>query len=122
MVRIIVAVQNATALWAMKTMLQEQPDITMVGEAADGEALLTAAELQEADLILVDSKLPRICFANLLARLHALMPRPFVVAIGSHVEDLQPALDAGADGFFSQIDGPDGLLNYVRHFDYGTRS
>jgi len=42
--RIILADQHAQALWGLKTMLEEQPELKLVGEAADAQDLLMLAK------------------------------------------------------------------------------
>lgn len=114
--RIILADNHRQALWALKTMLQEEPELELVGEAVDTERLFMLAEKATPDLILVDRKLPGCHINDLLSNLHALEPRPIVIVMSSNVEDSRMMLKAGADAFVSKGDHPDWLLENLRQY------
>lgn len=108
--RIILADNNRKALWALRMLLDEKPDMEVVGEAVNAEKLQVVAEKSCADLMLVDRRLPGGEMEALIAKLHALEPRPIVVVMGSDFEDGEFMLRAGADAFVSKGDQPEWLL------------
>ena len=114
--RVILADHHPQALWALKTMLQEDPDFDLIGEAVDTKQLLNLAEKHSVDLILVDSGLPGNLIGDLIATLHALKPKPIVIVMSSKSEDSRMALMAGADAFVSKGDQPEWLLNTLRKY------
>ena len=114
--RIILADPHSQALWALKTTLQEEPNIDLIGEAVDAKRLLNLAEKHPVDLILVDSGLPGNPIGDLIATLHALKPKPIVIVMSSRSEDGRMALMAGADAFVSKGDQPEWLLNTLRKY------
>jgi len=93
----------------------EQQGFTVVGEATEAKGLLTQAEALKPDLVLLDWGLPGRP-ADLIDRLHAIDPRPKVVAMSSRLETGRVALAAGADAFVSKSDGPDWLLETLRQY------
>ena len=114
--RIILADHHAEPRWALKTLLEEQPEFDLVAEAVNAEGLLMLAEKHTPDLVLLDSKLPGISIVDLIARLHVLAPRPIVVVMSCNFETSRVLLKAGADAFVSKGDEPDWLLEKLRQY------
>ena len=113
MIRVIVADANIQTLLALTTMLRELPDLCLVGEADSADKLLEVAETNRADVIIVDRKLSGSSTSTLLARLHSLEPRPFVIVMGYQVSHSRWALSAGADAFVSKDDDAQWLVESI---------
>lgn len=114
--RVILADHDKDALWALRTALEEEPGLEVVGAATDARQLLAAAERGKADLILVDRRLPGNGMKVLIAKLHALARTPIVVVLFTEQEDGRLLLREGADAVVSKGDQPAWLLETVRHF------
>ena len=119
--RIILADQHVQPRLALKTLLEEQPEFDLIGEAQDAQGLLLLAEKHLADLVLLDSELPGIYIEDLIARLHALEPKPTVIVMSSDFENSRKQLMAGADAFVSKGDQPDWLLEILHKYENQTR-
>ena len=115
--RIILADHHAQSLWALKTVLQEQPEFDLIGVVEDEQSLLILAEEHTADLFLVDRSLPGGPIEELIGSLHALDPRPLVIVMSSEFEYSRMMLKAGADAFVSKGDRPDWLLDKLYNFE-----
>jgi DNA-binding NarL/FixJ family response regulator len=120
--RIILADHNAHALWALRTMLEEEPEFELVGEAVDAQGLFTLVGEHTADLVLVDRQLPGYSIEDLIARLHALKPEPFVIVMSSEFEYSRMLLQAGADAFVSKGDQPEWLLDTLHRYARRTKN
>ena len=114
---IILADHHPQALWALKTMLQEKPKLDVTAEATDACNLLTLAEENPPDLILMDWELPGGSIDDLITKLHMLKPKPVVVVMSSRPEQGRMLLKAGADAFISKSDQPDWLLETLQKFE-----
>lgn len=114
--RIILADPNQKTLWALKTLLDEESGMEVVGEAANAQQLQEVAEKSSPDLVLLDRRLPGTEIEPLIAGLHALEPRPNVVVMSSNTEDSRFMLKAGADAFLSKGERPDWLLTVLRQY------
>lgn len=110
MMRIVIADHHTQVLRALATMLRELPDVQLVGATASAPELLTLTEVYAPDVVLFDKNLPGSNVANMVADLHALEPRPFVIVMSTRSEDSGPALNAQADTFVSKSDGTAWLL------------
>ena len=115
--RIILADHHVKPRWALKALLEEQPEFDLLGEAVDSQGLLALAETHTADLVLIDSELPDLYLEDLIARLHALEPRPVVIVMSSEFSNSRKVLKAGADAFVSKADQPDWLLETLQKFE-----
>jgi two-component system response regulator FimZ (fimbrial Z protein)/two-component system response regulator EvgA len=123
--RIILADHHPQALWALKTLLQEEPQFDLIGEAVEAESLLLLAEKHTADLVLVDKERPGSPIEDLIVCLHALEPRPIVMVMSSETESSRMLLKSGADAFVSKGDS-DWLLEildkYVERLNQGGKA
>jgi DNA-binding NarL/FixJ family response regulator len=108
--RILLADSHPQALWALKTFLEEQPELKLVGEALDARELMRLADEHPADLILMDRELHGSHIRELIASLHALEPRPIVIVMSCETEYSRFVLKAGADACMSKGNEPDWLL------------
>ena len=120
--RIILADHHTQSLWALKTVLQEQPEFDLIDVVEDAQSLLLLAKKHTADLFLVDRKLPGSPIEELIDSLHALDPRPFVIVMSSESEYSRMLLKAGADAFVSKGDRPDWLLETLLKFEQRGRN
>jgi DNA-binding NarL/FixJ family response regulator len=117
--RIILADHHTQSLWALRTMLEEEPGFDLIGGAVDATGLLTLVEEHIVDLVLVDRELPGYPIEDLIASLHALDPAPFVIVMSSEFEYSRMLLKAGADAFVSKGDEPEWLVS--RLYKYKSR-
>jgi DNA-binding NarL/FixJ family response regulator len=115
--RIILADHHTKPSWALRKLIEEQPQFTFIGEAANAQALLTLARANSPDLVLMDSELPGMFIEDLITQLHASEPAPIVVAMSSEFENSRKLLKAGADAFVSKSDQPDWLLETLYQFE-----
>jgi two-component system nitrate/nitrite response regulator NarL len=77
------------------------PDITVVGEASNGEQGIELAESLDPDLILLDLNMPGMNGLETLDKLRekSLSGRVVVFSVSNHEEDVVTALKRGADGY-----------------------
>ena len=60
MIRVLIADDHAVVRQGLRTFLELQDGIEVVGEAADGEEALAAADAAAPDVVLVDLVMPRL--------------------------------------------------------------
>jgi DNA-binding NarL/FixJ family response regulator len=108
MIRIIVVDDHNMFRMMLKTTIQSTaPDICIVGEAACGEELFRLLPHTEADLILLDVKLPDIRGVDAARRLRSEYPALKIIAVSGEntAETIQAMIEAGIDGFVSKQHG-----------------
>jgi DNA-binding NarL/FixJ family response regulator len=112
--RVLLADDHPKVRWALRTFIQEEPALTIVGEVSDVETLLAQALLLQPELILLEWGLTGRPAGEALPALLALGLPTQVIVLSWQPESRRAALDAGADGFVSKVNGPDVLLAALR--------
>ena len=112
--RILLAEHHSQVLKALRTLLKEKTEYTLVGEAIDTESLLDQAQEISPDLVLFAWDLPGRPSTEIIAALNALDPRPKVVVISGQLDVEEIAHLAGADVFVSKSDPPHNLLDALQ--------
>jgi DNA-binding NarL/FixJ family response regulator len=108
--RILLADDQATVRSALQLLLEENPELDVVGEATEAGELLAQAKMACPDLVLLDWELPGLQTADLLPALRQHLPRLVVIALSGRPEARRSALAAGVDAFVSKGDPPERLL------------
>ncbi|MEN3305453.1 MAG: hypothetical protein V7603_1655 [Micromonosporaceae bacterium] len=115
-IRVVVADDQTAVREGLTLLLDLLDDVTVVGTAADGdEAVRIAAEL-DADVVLMDLRMPRCDGVQATARLRAEHPRTQVVVLTTYAEDadILAALRAGALGYLTKDAGRVQIAHAVR--------
>jgi DNA-binding NarL/FixJ family response regulator len=99
-----------------RMMLDAQPDMTVVGEAADGTAAVSLAARGEADVMVMDVRMPGLDGVEAARRICAAGERPKVLMLTTFDLDEYAfaALKAGASGFLLKDVPPHELLFAIR--------
>lgn len=117
-VRVLVVDDQALIRAGFTAILTSEPDLEVVGQAADGhEAVASARELRP-DVVLMDLRMPGLDGVAATAAICAdpdLAPtRVLVLTTFEADENVLAALRAGARGFLGKDVGPTGLIDAVR--------
>jgi DNA-binding NarL/FixJ family response regulator len=99
-----------------RMMLDAQPDMRVVGEAADGLAAVSLAARGDADVMVMDVRMPRLDGVQAARRICAAGDRPKVLMLTTFDLDEYAfaALKAGASGFLLKDVPPQELLFAIR--------
>jgi DNA-binding NarL/FixJ family response regulator len=97
-------------------VLDAQPDMTVVGEAADGLAAVEFARSHSADVMIMDARMPRLDGVAATRRIREAGDRPRVLMLTTFDLDEYAfaALKAGASGFLLKDVPPEELLFAIR--------
>jgi DNA-binding NarL/FixJ family response regulator len=108
--RILVADSQPRVRFALRVLLEQQPGLEVVGEAADSRELLVQVGSTSPDLVLLGWELPGLPAVDSLLALRQIRSDLMVIALSGRPEARQVALDAGANAFVSKSDPPERLL------------
>ena len=86
---------------ALRLMLEQEPDVQIIGQARSVESLLAQVCRQSPDAILLDWNLPGLHPQRLIRTLRECCPAAQLVALSVKPEDEKAANEYGVDGFIS---------------------
>lgn len=100
-VRVLLADDHETVREGLKAILHAQPDIEVVGEAADGEEALNATRRLRPQVVILDISMPRMNGLIATREIRQASPQTRILALTRHTEQgyLQRLLRAGASGY-----------------------
>ena len=101
---------------AMRTFIAAEPDLTVVGEAADGAAACRLAEKLRPAVVVMDVRMPIMDGVEATRRITSIpsAPRVLVLTTFDLDEYIIDALRAGASGFLVKDSPPEELIKAVR--------
>ncbi|TDC73758.1 response regulator [Streptomyces hainanensis] len=115
-IRVLIVDDHQVVRRGLRTFLEVQDDIEVVGEAADGAAGVERAEELRPDVVLMDVKMPGTDGVEALGRLSELGNPARVLVVTSFTErrTVIPALRAGAAGYVHKDIDPEALAGAIR--------
>ncbi|MEE1770375.1 MULTISPECIES: response regulator transcription factor [unclassified Streptomyces] len=115
-IRVLLVDDHQVVRRGLRTFLEVQDDIEVVGEAADGAEGVARTEELRPDVVLMDIKMPGTDGIEALRRLRELENPAKVLIVTSFTEQrtVVPALRAGASGYVYKDVDPDALAGAIR--------
>jgi len=100
-IRVVIADDHPMFRYGLHAVLATQPGIDVVGEAADGQQLLSVVRDTRPGVVITDLTMPRLSGAQAAARLLAAQPDLAILILTMHQDDesLFAAMRAGARGY-----------------------
>jgi DNA-binding NarL/FixJ family response regulator len=114
--RVLVADDQQIVRRGLATMIQEEPDLVVVGEAADGVEAVEQARLLVPDVVLMDVRMPRLDGISATREIMTAGTARAVVIVTTFDDEeyLLDGVRAGAAGFLLKDAGPELLAAAVR--------
>ncbi|HSP36661.1 MAG TPA: response regulator transcription factor [Frankiaceae bacterium] len=117
MIRVLLVDDQALVRGGFGSILAGQPDIEVVGEAADGAEAVELALTTRPDVVVMDIRMPRldgIAATRLLLERHASPARVLMLTTFNQEAYVYDALQAGASGFLLKSAPPRELASAIR--------
>ncbi|RII18389.1 Transcriptional regulatory protein LiaR [Streptomyces sp. YIM 130001] len=115
-VRVVIVDDEHLVRMALRLVIDDEPDLTVVAEAADGDAAITAVDEHRPDVVLMDVRMPGrdglSATRELLAR--PAPPRVLILTTFDSDDLVLGALRTGALGFVLKDTPPPQILDAVR--------
>ncbi|GIH95904.1 response regulator [Planobispora siamensis] len=115
-VRVVIADDEDLIRAGLRIIIGSEPDLAVVGEAADGAAVVPVVREHRPDVVLMDVRMPAMDGLQATRLLVALPEPPKIVVVTTFENDdyVYEALRAGASGFLLKRTRPDELVQAVR--------
>jgi two-component system, NarL family, response regulator len=122
-IRVVVADDHALVRLGLKALIEAQPDMEVVGEAADGPAAVEAYTTHKPDVLLVDLRMPTMSGRDVITNIRKTFADAKVVVLTSFDgdEDVFRAVQAGARGYLLKSTPPDEVIKAIRTVQGGGR-
>lgn len=112
--RILIADAQPKVRFALRVLLERQPELEVMGEAVDAESLVAHTETACPDVVLLGWELPGMTMEQLLPILRRQCANLVVIALSGRLEAQRSAKTIGADAFVSKSSPPDQLLAAIQ--------
>ncbi|HOV59187.1 MAG TPA: response regulator transcription factor [Rhodanobacteraceae bacterium] len=124
MIRILLAEDQAMVRGALSALLKLEPDIDVIGAAADGEEAWERVQRERPDVVVTDIEMPRLTGLELAQRIreHALPCKVVIVTTFARPGFLRRALDAGVLGYLLKDAPAEQLAEALRKVHRGGRA
>lgn len=116
MIRVLVADDQAVVRAGIAAMVDAEPDLTVVGQAADSETAVALAGSLRPDVALMDIRMPGVNGLAATTRITADVPSTRVIVLTTFDLDeyVFAALRAGAAGFLLKDADPQRVIDAIR--------
>ena len=109
--RVVIADDDERYAELIGVLLQDRPELEVIGIAKDGEEAVQLACWQDADVVLMDIDMPRIDGIVATRLVREAKPRMCVLMLsGADPSRLEEAREAGAIGYVNKLDAPGDLV------------
>lgn len=97
----------------MKALIDTEPHLEVIGEAADGREAVTKVKSQDSDVVLMDLVMPEMDGVEAICEITKVDPAPKILILISFSEEekIIQAIKAGATGYLIKDASPDELVN-----------
>ncbi|WP_188194456.1 response regulator [Nonomuraea sp. SYSU D8015] len=117
-IRVLIADDQGEVRSALRLVLDAEPDIEVIAEAADGAQAIRCARAARPDIVIMDLRMPRMDGLSAIRALTAPAPEQAPTVIALTTFDLDEyvfgSLQAGAAGFLLKDNEPRVLIEAVR--------
>src|SRR5262245_39103353 len=115
-IRVLVVDDHPVVRHGLTAIMGYEPDIEVVGDAADGEEAVRLILERRPDVVLLDLRLPKLDGVEVMRQVRAQAPQVRFLVLTTYDTDeyIGPALAAGAQGYLLKDALPDELARGVR--------
>jgi len=117
---VIIADDHAIVREGLKLLISTIENVSVTGEAANGEALLEFVRGTRIDLLVLDLGMPGVAGVHFISAVRELAPRMKILVLTANIEPrtVRAALDVGANGYLTKDGDPEEIaaaIDAVRH-------
>jgi two-component system response regulator AlgR len=111
---LLLATWDSNLRLSLELLLGEEPGVSIVGTASEGQGLMALMHSTSPDMVITDWELPGRSISEILATVQELVPPPAFIFLIQNMADRPETFPAGVDAFLLTGDPPDKLLAAFR--------
>ncbi|MBZ5581791.1 MAG: response regulator transcription factor [Acidobacteriia bacterium] len=121
-IRVLLADDHGVVRKGLRFLLDRQPGVEIVGEAADGREAVRLAEAADPDIVVIDIAMPLLNGIEATAQIVRRSPKVGVIILSMHSDEdyLLSALNAGAKGYLLKDSAEEDLVRAIQAVHKGT--
>ena len=121
-IRVLLADDHGVVRKGLRFLLERQPDMEIVGEAADGREAVRLAEAANPDIVIMDIAMPLLNGIEATAQIVKRNPAIAVIILSVHSDEdyLLSSLNAGAKGYLLKDSAEVDLVRAIEAVRRGT--
>jgi DNA-binding NarL/FixJ family response regulator len=122
-IRVLLIEDHFLARMALHSVLSGHPQISIVGEASDGEAGIEMYRSLRPDVVVLDLRLPRVSGFDVIVHIRREFPNARIIILSNlhGSEDIYRAVRGGAMGYLTKDASGEEVLNAIQTVDRGLR-
>jgi len=115
-IRLVLADDHAVVRSGTRELLEQEPDLKIVGEASNGEEAVRLAQELHPDVLVMDVRMPKMSGVEATRRIKSERPDIRVLVLTAHDDDeyVFALLQAGANGYLLKTAEIDELVRAIR--------
>jgi len=123
-IRIVVVDDHPLVRAGIAALLGDEPDMVLVGEAANGREAVEQFRAQRPDVMLLDLQMPQMTGLEAMAAIRGEFPEARIIVLTTYTGDVQVvrALQAGASGYLLKSTLRNELLAALRAVHRGRKA
>lgn len=120
-IRIVLADDHAVLRAGLRALLNNEPDIEVVGEAGDGEEALREVAEKAPELIVLDLMMPKVKGLDIIEQLSTQYPATRVLVLTMHadMQYIRHVMKAGGAGYVLKSNADTDLIQAIREIASG---
>lgn len=122
-IRVLIVDDHAIVRQGLAAMIENEPDMTVVGQAGDGQEAIAQYRQLQPDVTLMDLRMPQMSGVDATAAICAEFTHARILILTTYDgdEDIYRGLRTGAKGYLLKDAEPDALLNAIHAIHSGQQ-
>ncbi|MFZ1025020.1 MAG: response regulator transcription factor [Limnoraphis robusta] len=122
-IRVLIADDHAIVRQGLVSLLQQEPDLSVVAQAGNGQEAVTMFSQHQPDVVLMDLQMPKMDGVEAITAICAEFVNPQIVVLTTYDgdENIYRGLQAGAKGYLLKDTDPNELFAAIRQVFAGQK-
>ncbi|MCG5057261.1 MAG: response regulator transcription factor [Limnoraphis sp. WC205] len=122
-IRVLIADDHAIVRQGLVSLLQQEPDLSVVAQAGNGQEAVTLFSQHQPDVVLMDLQMPQMDGVAAITAICAEFVNPQIVVLTTYDgdENIYRGLQAGAKGYLLKDTDPNELFAAIRQVFAGQK-